>query len=288
MPRLIVNADDFGLTPGVNRAVAECNGAGALTSATLMACSPQAEEAIALAGELPTLGVGCHVVLLDGMPAAPPDRIASLLAPSVAAGQPPQFRRTLGTFVRDLTLGRILPIHIEREATAQISRLQHAGVRLTHIDTHKHTHMFPAVLAAVCRAAAACGVPAIRNPFEPGWSVGRTRNAPLLRRGQVRALSTLQSKFFGIVRKHGLHTTSGSLGIAATGSLDVATLAALTGNLPDGTWELVCHPAYNGAELLAAGTRLTTSRQVELEALRMLPAMLDPDVRLIHYGQLND
>ncbi len=286
MPRLIINADDFGLTSGVNRAVAECNRAGALTSATLMACSHQAAAAIALAKQLPALGVGCHVVLLDGVPAAPPERIASLLAPSAAVGEAPHFRRRLGTFVRDLMLDRILPIHIEREATAQISRLQHAGLRLTHIDTHKHTHMFPAVLAAVCRAAAACGVPAIRNPFEPTWSLRHTPNAPLVRRLEVRALRMLQRDFAATVRRHGLRTTSGSLGVLATGSLDAETLQSILGHLPDGTWELVCHPAYVDDDLYAVNTRLTTSRQVELEALRTLPGLLPPDAALIHFGQL--
>jgi predicted glycoside hydrolase/deacetylase ChbG (UPF0249 family) len=286
MPRLIVNADDFGLTSGVNRAVAECNRAGALTSATLMACSHQAAAAMALAKQLPSLGVGCHVVLLDGVPAAPPERIASLLAPAATPGEAPQFRRTLSTFVRDLALGRILPIHIEREATAQISRLQHAGLRPTHVDTHKHTHMFPAVLAAVCRATAACGVPAIRNPFEPAWSQRRTPNAPLVRRLEVRALGSLQRNFAATVRRHGLRTTSGSLGVLATGSLDAVTLQSILGRLPDGTWELVCHPAYVDDALYAVNTRLTASRQVELESLRTLPGWLPPEIVLIHYGQL--
>jgi predicted glycoside hydrolase/deacetylase ChbG (UPF0249 family) len=287
MRRLIVNADDFGLTAGVNRAVVELSQAGALTSATLMACCPGMADAAALAAKLPALGVGCHIVLLDGTPAAPPDRIATLLEQPLIPGQPPQFRRTLGAFLRDLMLNNIHPLHIEREATAQISRLQHYGVRVTHVDTHKHTHMFPAVLAAVCRAAAACGVPAIRNPFEPGWSVGHSTSAPLLRRLQVRALGSLQRRFRSIVQKHGLRTTSGSLGIAATGTLDAATLHSILGQLPNGTWELVCHPGYADNDLYAVSTRLTTSRQVELEALHTLPGSLPANVARIHFGQLD-
>ncbi|HEY0163191.1 MAG TPA: ChbG/HpnK family deacetylase, partial [Edaphobacter sp.] len=67
--RLIINADDFGLTPGINRSILELHRAGVLTSATLMATGPAFDEAVAIASSTPTLGVGCHVVLTDGVPA---------------------------------------------------------------------------------------------------------------------------------------------------------------------------------------------------------------------------
>jgi predicted glycoside hydrolase/deacetylase ChbG (UPF0249 family) len=80
-PRLIINADDFGLTPGVNRAIAELHQARVLTSATLMATGAAFEDAIAIAHANPTLGVGCHIVLTDGTPASPPQSIPTLLGP---------------------------------------------------------------------------------------------------------------------------------------------------------------------------------------------------------------
>ncbi len=68
MRRLIVNADDFGFTSGVNRAIVEANEHGIVTSSTLMANGPAFEEAVKLAKTVPNLSVGCHVVLIDGQP----------------------------------------------------------------------------------------------------------------------------------------------------------------------------------------------------------------------------
>jgi predicted glycoside hydrolase/deacetylase ChbG (UPF0249 family) len=289
--RLIVNADDFGLTGGVNRAVVDLHRAGALTSATLMAASPRFDEAVVMALQQPALGVGCHIVLVDGSPVADPASIPSLLASPRGAGTAAQFRLTLGEFVRDLALGRIRSADIERETTAQIRRLQHAGVAVTHIDTHKHTHIFPSVLEGVLRAAAACGVHAIRNPFEPAWSLRATPGASVARRLQVRALNRFQGNFLRRVRERGFATTDGCLGVLATGTLNDTTLQSILHSMTEGTWELVCHPAYVDDELCGTRTRLKESRAVELSALRLLPeivAHLDGSVSQIHFGKLAD
>jgi len=277
--RLIVNADDFGWTAGINRAVAELHRAGALDSATLMASGPRLGEAVEVASQSPSLGVGCHIVLVDGAPSADPTSIPSLLSGT-------RFRTTLGAFVRDLMLGRILPANMEREATAQIRRLQQAGIRVTHIDTHKHTHMFPAVLDAVTRAALTCGVGAIRNPFEPSWSVAATPAASPIRRLQVGLLGGFRGHFLRLTRLRDMTTTDGCMGVLATGSLDAAALHALVNRMPEGTWELVCHPAAMDEELRGARTRLKELRVVELEALRSLPEILPKGIQRIHFGQL--
>ena len=121
MRSLLINADDFGLTPGINRAVCELHRAGALTSATLMAAAPAFAEAVEMAQAHPSLGVGCHVMLVDGEPVAPPEAISTLLDPSSPL---PAFYPTLSRFLRALLLGRIDPAHIEREASAQIAKLR--------------------------------------------------------------------------------------------------------------------------------------------------------------------
>src|SRR6187402_3067319 len=171
LPRLILNADDFGLTPGVNRAVEELHQANALTSATLMACGPAFDDAVRIAHENPSLGVGCHIVLLDGTPTAPAHEVPTLLEPGTN-----HLRSSLVGFMLALYTGRISTAEIEREAIAQIRKLQSVGIQPTHIDTHKHTHIFPRVTSAVLRAAVACGVKAIRNPIEPAWSAPSSRS----------------------------------------------------------------------------------------------------------------
>ena len=175
MKRLIINADDFGLAPGVNRAIVELQQAGALSSTTLMATAPYFSPAVYLAFAQPALSVGCHVVLVDGSPLLRPDEVPSLLDPRRPASL--SLRPTVGSFLRDLMRGRIREQEIEAEAIAQIRRIQSSGVTVSHIDSHKHIHAFPRALAPLLRAAQHCGVDCVRNPFEPWWSLRATRVA---------------------------------------------------------------------------------------------------------------
>lgn len=263
MPKLIVNADDFGLTPGVNRAVAELHAAHALTSATLMACGDAFDDAIRIAHEHPALGVGCHVVLIDGKPTAPASEVSSLLGPHSKT----DFHTSLPRFVAALHSGRILTEHMEREATAQIRKLQSHGIRVTHVDTHKHTHLFPAVAVPLLRAAQACGVPAIRNPFEPAWCSALAGG--FVRRTQVAALRTFEKTFHNqpLIASGAILTTKGSIGVSATGMLDQTVVEKLCNVLPEGAWELVTHPGYNDPALDQIKTRLRATRDIEREAL---------------------
>ncbi|MGC1299747.1 MAG: ChbG/HpnK family deacetylase [Alloacidobacterium sp.] len=281
VPRLIVNADDFGLTAGVNQAVMELHRAGALTSATMMATASHFDQAVSAASQSPSLGVGCHIVLVDGTPALPRSAIPSLLDASSQNGT--AFRPKLSTFVTDLLCGRISDTEIEAEATAQIRKLQQAGIQVTHLDTHKHTHMFPRVLRPLLRAALACRVKAIRNPFEPNWSLNATASAGHVRKMQVRLLRSQSAAFSEEVTGSGLLTTDGAIGILATGTLDALTIRNLLSAMPDGTWELVCHPGYNDAALQQQRTRLLDSRDVERTAL--LETIPHANCELIHFGQ---
>ena len=267
MARLIINADDFGLTHGVNQAVAEIHRAGVLTSATLMAHETATEEAIEIAQSTPSLGVGCHVVLVDGEPV-----LHGVLQP------------TLSAFLRRLLAGRIDPAQIEAETAAQINLLQSRGLTLTHIDTHKHAHMFPAVLRPVLRAAHKAGIRAVRNPFEPAWSLRATPHAPLRRRTAVSLLRRFEPAFRRIVAEEGFTSTDGSIGISATGSLDANTLNSLLSHLPAGTFELVSHPGYNDADLAKAHTRLLASRDIERQAL--LAFNKSSEIDLVSYAGL--
>jgi predicted glycoside hydrolase/deacetylase ChbG (UPF0249 family) len=283
--RLILNADDFGLTAGVNRAIIELHRAGRLTSATLMARAAATEEAIELARATPTLGVGCHVVLVDGEPQLAARELSTLADPRTG-----RFHPTLGAFLARLLTGQIRSGEIEAEAAAQIALLQSKGLRLTHIDTHKHTHMFPAVLRPVLRAARAAGIRAVRNPFEPRWSLRATPGAPWLRRAEVSLLRQLEPAFRRIVAEEGFATTDGAIGVLATGTLEAATVTSLLRNLPPETlgtetWELVTHPGYNDQDLAQARTRLLASRETERQALCAVEQF--PAIELISFAQLN-
>jgi predicted glycoside hydrolase/deacetylase ChbG (UPF0249 family) len=285
-PQLIINADDFGLTSGVNRAIAELHQAKALTSATLMATGAAFDEAVAIAHANPTLGVGCHILLTDGTPVSPPKSIPSLLGPD---GK--NFRPSLVDFIQALLRGAIREDDIEREAVAQVQKLQCAGIHVTHLDTHKHTHLFPAVTRPLLRIAERCSVGAIRHPFEQAWSLA-LGHGNRIRRLQVKLLGRLKTHFEHQpqIRDAHVRTTNGTIGISATGNLYGETLHQILHAMPaEGTFELCCHPGYNDRDLDRITTRLRAHRDIERNALLTeVPAIaLHPNApRLIHYGDL--
>jgi len=293
--RLIINADDFGLTPGVNRAIGEAQEQGIVTSATLMANSRAFEEAAAMSRSLAArqarFSVGCHVVLLDGQPLLPPERVASLLQPGAQNGN--HFRDKLNDFVVASFRGKLQPDEIEAEATAQMQRLLAAGVAPSHFDSHKHAHMFPAVLRPLLRAARACGVSAVRNPFGQVWPLpfgDLLRQRKLWTRfAELNVLRNFAAKFRRAVEEHGLRTTDGSVAVLVTGALDLKLFAKIMDRLPEGTWEFVCHPGYNDADLDQVRTRLRQSRVEELELMTAPDAkeiLQQRGIELISYREL--
>ncbi len=283
--RLIINADDFGLTVGINRSIEELHRAGALSSATLMANGPAFADAVAVAHRNPTLGVGCHVVLTDGTPISPPDSIPSLIG---SDGQ--SFHASLVGFAAAALRGHLRPQDIRTESLAQIRKLQAAGLSVTHLDTHKHAHIFPAVSRPLLDVARQTSVRAIRNSFEPPWNLALGHGTHL-RRLQIRLLTNLQRHFKANMNssRDFISTTDGTVGISATGHLDAPTLSQLLQHLPPGTWELVCHPGYNDSDLDRAHTRLRVHRNIERLALTdVIPRALSlPGApTLIHFGEI--
>ncbi len=266
MRRLIINADDFGYTSGVNRAIVEAHTHGVVTSSTLMAKGAAFAEAAQMAKTMPQLSIGCHLVLIDGEPVLDSDKVPSLT-------EARRFCDGLKTFAARALAGRIDADEVAAEAGAQIRQLQSAGIHLSHVDTHKHTHLFPQILRPVLRAAKECGVRAVRNPFGPRLPM---RSSQLLARpnlwtrfAEVRILRSFAGKFRSAVDREGFATTDGTLGIEVTGALDETLFRTIAKSIPAGTWEFVCHPGYNDADLQAAHTRLRESREIELRVLTL-------------------
>ena len=298
MRRLIVNADDFGLTAGVNRGIVEAHNRGVVSSTTLMANGPAFEDAVTAARSTPNLSVGCHVVLVDGTPVLPPDAVDTLRA--IRSAEPNHFYSSLSAFAARATLGGFDRDQLVAEVVAQIRKIQATGLRVTHLDTHKHAHVFPEILAALLRAARICGVRAIRNPIVPVKAISarlfKDKRELWKRYSQVRVLHAFSGQFLQRTKRAGLLTPDGVLGVIETGarfgsgegsgrdSLLRETLAGL----PEGTWELVCHPGYNDADLRAAGTRLLDSRDEERRLLTSpeLRQFLDEQkIRVIGYAE---
>ena len=288
-----MNADDFGMTRGVNRAIVEASGQGIITSTTLMATARAFDDAVAQAGQLaPRVSIGCHVILLDGTPALAPSMVPTLLDPLSRDGAP-EFRVKLNDFARASFSGRLNPVEVEAEAMAQMQQLQEAGIQLSHFDCHKHAHMFPAVLRPLLRAAKSRGIAAVRNPFGRLFPLPVTRilrNPQLWRRvAELSVLRGFAANFKREVERHGLRTPDGSVGVLNTGSLDLQSFLVIIDALPEGTWEFVCHPGYNDAELDQVRTRLRQSRETELAVFTSPDASAALErrgVELISYREL--
>jgi predicted glycoside hydrolase/deacetylase ChbG (UPF0249 family) len=193
--------------------------------------------------------------------------VASLLANKDSK----RLRDSFSSFAAAALRGRLRPSEIEAEATAQIRKIQSAGLQLSHFDAHKHAHLFPSVLAPLLRAAKACGVRALRNPFAPvkPLAFAHLARRPHLwqRYSEVRILRGFAQRFRELVKREGMFTTDGTFGIVVTGALDAALFNAILGSIPEGTWEFCCHPGYNDADLANVRTRLRESRPQELQVL---------------------
>jgi chitin disaccharide deacetylase len=268
--RLVVNADDFGFTPDVNGGIVEAHRRGILTAATLMANGAAFDDAARLARQVPSLDAGCHLVLIGGR---------SLLHPN---------RPLPHTIPRLLAAIASREIRIYDELAAQVRRLFAAGIRPTHLDTHKHTHLAPPVLDAVARLSQEFGIVWVRRPFDLPLNMlrGVTPRAQQLTSG---ALGLLRGRFQRALEKRHCRTTDYFAGFQMTGRLRTQELVELLGAIPTGITELMCHPGRCGPALRNANTRLKESRERELEALtapETRRAVEENGIELVGFGSL--
>jgi hopanoid biosynthesis associated protein HpnK len=266
--RLVINADDLGLTVGVNDGIFDAHDHGILTSASLFAGAPATFDAIRRARGRPSLGLGVHLALVDGTPTLPPRRI-----PTLVEGDG-RFRRSWKPFIVACLRGKVSLGEVELELTAQIERLRSAGVRLTHLDAHKHVHAYPPVFAIVARLAGRFGIPVVRVPYEQWTRI----DGEAYSRGTMRlqalfnaAMRPWARRDYRTAASHDLRTPH-FVGRIHTGILTADALAGLVRALPPGVTELMVHPGYADDDLERTGTRLFESRQHELDLLCSLEA----------------
>ena len=262
MKQLIVNADDFGFTRDVNQGIVQAHRQGILTATTLMATGAAFDDAVKLARENPSLDIGCHLVLVGS----------------------PGFPDTVAQLIQALALRRIA---VGEELARQVRRILDAGIRPTHLDTHKHTHLLPPVLNEVAKIAEMFGIPWVRRPFDFPLSAG---GASAGKRAINRGFHLVRRRFERVLTQHHCRMTDHFAGFQITGAYDARSLSRLIAELPEGTTELMCHPGFCTAELRAARTRLKDSREAELQALISDEARIaieTAQVKLIGYRELS-
>jgi predicted glycoside hydrolase/deacetylase ChbG (UPF0249 family) len=264
--QLVINADDLGLTVGVNDGIFDAHELGVLTSASLFANAPATEDAIRRARARTSLGVGAHLALVDGTPTLPARFIPTLVADDG------RFRQSWRPFIVACLQGRVSLAEVERELTAQIERIRAAGVSLTHLDAHKHVHAYPPVFAIVARLAARFGIPVVRVPYERGSlaaAFGRGGEHPSISRRQAwlnAAMWPWARRNYRVATGLGLRTPY-FVGRIDTGVLDRAAVRRLIHGVRAGVTELMVHPGYVDATLRRTPTRLVESRFDELALL---------------------
>lgn len=288
MRELIINADDFGYTHGVNEGIIRAHRNGILTSTTLMATGAAFDDAVERAKANPKLGVGCHLVLTGGNAVAPKEKI-----PSLADGNG-RLPESLPALVVRVSVGSVRTEDIETELRAQLEKVHRAGIELTHVDTHKHTHVHPRVMDAVGRVAREFGITRVRNPIEDlrdSWRTARSENSGLVVNMVAScAVRSVGSWFQSIARKYGLRSPDHFLGLAVTGYVSANALCRLIDTLPEGRTEIMTHPGLCDAELMSTDTRLNEQRETELDALLSAEARRLTEtraIRLISYRELN-
>lgn len=276
--RLVINADDFGLAPGVNRGILEAHAAGTLSSTSVMVNTPAFDEGLALARErAPTLGLGLHLNLVAGRPLT--------RAPSLTDARTGCFH-SLAALARRALAGAVRAEDVRNECDAQLAALARRGVISTHLDSHRHAHALPGVLPAVLASARAAGVPVVRRPLD------RSSFAQPLASMKILALHAAWRRALAGVQQADLEPLGRSprfRGILLQDTPDVrARLLALFDQLPFGATELMLHPGHDD-DTLGAQDPYRAPRERELAALtshEVRARLAVGDIRLVSFTEL--
>ncbi len=258
MKQLIVNADDLGLTPGVNRGILRAFQDGIVTSASLLVTGSAFEQAVALARQNAELDVGLHLTLVEERAVLGRELLPTLVDET---GRLP---RTSGEFFRRAFLGRISWDQVEREIAAQIARFQKTGLRLSHLDSHQHLHMFPPVFKIVRRLARSIDNVWIRNPVGP-WR--KSPDTPVGRWVQRLGLNLSSLSARGLQNRSQLPMPDGLYGFEVSGCLTRSAIEQILGRIPHGLNELICHPGEDDADTRTRYSHWGYRWAEELEAL---------------------
>jgi hopanoid biosynthesis associated protein HpnK len=234
MKTLIVTADDFGASVAVNDAVERAHVDGILTAASLMVAGDAAPDAVARARRLPTLGVGLHLVLVEGRPALPPDQVSELVD---ATGH---FRTDMVMSAVNMTFNPRARRQLTAEIEAQFAAFAATGLPLDHVNAHKHFHLHPVIASLVLKIGKRHGMIAARAPVEPRAIIAAIEPDRAPRRDPAALWAKLVRRRF--VRA-GIAVPDQVFGLAWSGAMDTGRMRGLIAALPDGVSEIYTHPA---------------------------------------------
>ena len=238
--RLIVNADDFGLSQSVNESVIRAHRDGILTSASLMVNEPGFDEAVKLAKENPSLGVGLHLTLLMGRSALPPEKIPGLVNSRgefsnspVGAGMSYFFKRGLREQLR-------------AEIHAQFEKFHATGLPLDHVNGHLHLHLHPVIFKILIEDAEKLGIKRMRLTRD---CLARSRRMAsghwFYRISHAAIYEWLSWRAREPLRRHGIRHAQITFGLLQNSRVDEEYILKLLPELPPGDSELYSHPSLD-------------------------------------------
>ncbi len=249
MKKLVVTADDFGLSSQVNEAVELAHRNGILTAASLMVGAPAFAEAVARARQLPRLGIGLHLTLINGRPVLPPEKIPHLVGPEGRFLDDPVW------FGVQLFFSDTMRREANAEITAQFERFRETGLPLDHVNGHQHFHIHPVVSGIIARLLPAFGNVPVRIPVEP---FGAATDRRLFRRFTWLFYSIATRHLRHRVQAVGSPVNNQVFGLCDSGTMTEARVLAILERLPDGISEIYFHPAtarWQGPDNLPAAYR---------------------------------
>ena len=233
MKRLVVTADDFGASPEVNEAVEHAHRDGILTAASLMVAGNAASDAVTRARALPQLGVGLHIVLVEGKPILPADRIPALVD---ATGN---FRTDMARAGVTIFASPAARRQLAAEVEAQFAAFAATGLALDHVNAHKHFHLHPTIAGTILKVGERYGMRAVRAPIEPRALlrlVDGTDTGPRIETAWARLVRAR-------MRGAGMLVPNQVFGLAWSGAMTAERIRGILERLPDGLTEIYTHPA---------------------------------------------
>jgi chitin disaccharide deacetylase len=287
--RVIVNADDFGMSTSVTDAILVAHRYGFLTSASLMVNMPAAEYAVQQAARAPKLGIGVHLNICEGKPILPASQVRSLVD---AAGN---FHRPQ-EMIRKLWRWQVAGHEIEAEFRAQIQWMRRRGHHPTHADSHHHMHIYPAAVRPFFKTVTAERISCARASRFSYWpkqrlnekTIGGPHEGSLVRRLAVQAYRSALQRTLPVNVK----SPDSRISFLARDRHDPDSLgarwAATFENLPPGTYELSCHPGLFDPTFSHAD-RIHVQREAELHCLTdhaLRDVLNRSGIRLISYNDL--
>lgn len=263
MRNLIITADDFGAAVEVNQAVERAHRDGVLTSASLMVSGSAAADAVARARDMPALRVGLHLVLVEGKPVLSAHQVPDLV------DRDGGFRNDMARAGAAMFFRPKVKAQLAAEIEAQFEAFAATGLKLDHVNAHKHFHLHPTIAALIVKFAATYGAKGARVPLEPQEVLARIE--PHRPSGTVFLTMPFALRLRRHFHKVGVHAPDRVFGLAWSGAMTPKRLKGLLEHLPDGTSEIYLHPATGPYRGSAAGYAYREE----------LAALTDPDMALL-------